>query len=243
MKYTIQIKRQNSSDESSYWQSFEYESDGSDSVASILRNLNNRIPLTDINGKECTPIEFDCGCLVRKCGACAMVINNKPGLACSTFLENLDSQTVKIEPLSKFPVVRDLKVDRSQLFDHLKDMEIWLEEKQDGIVDNNRTFQSSKCLMCGCCLEICPNYSGETNFYGALASVNASRIINQEKKSDHLKKVNKSYEKHYFNGCGKSLSCQNICPANIPIDELFAHSNAQSIWKTILKFGNKNHKN
>ncbi len=58
--------------------------------------------------------------MVRKCGACAMLINERPRLACSTFLHMLKGSTITLEPLSKFPLVRDLIVDRSNLFENLK---------------------------------------------------------------------------------------------------------------------------
>ena len=58
--------------------------------------------------------------MVRKCGACAMLINERPRLACSTFLHTLKGSTITLEPLSKFPLVRDLIVDRSNLFENLK---------------------------------------------------------------------------------------------------------------------------
>ena len=53
------------------------------------------------------------------CGSCAMRINGKARMACSALVDNLE-QPIRIEPLSKFPLVRDLQVDRSVLFENLK---------------------------------------------------------------------------------------------------------------------------
>ena len=61
-----------------------------------------------------TPITYDSNCLEEICGSCAMRINGKARMACSALVDNLE-QPIKIEPLSKFPLVRDLQVDRSVL--------------------------------------------------------------------------------------------------------------------------------
>ena len=98
------------------------------SVAAVLNELNGRMPLTDASGNLAEPISWECGCMVRKCGACAMRINGVPRLACSVFLNTLKGTTVTLEPLSKFPLVKDLVVDRSILFENLKKIEGHIEE-------------------------------------------------------------------------------------------------------------------
>ena len=99
------------------------------SVATVLKELNSRTPLKDNSGTIVTPISWECSCMVRKCGACAMLINERPRLACSTFLHMLKGSTIILEPLSKFPLVRDLIVDRSNLFENLKKLNLWLESE------------------------------------------------------------------------------------------------------------------
>ena len=89
-----------------------------------------------------------------------MLINERPRLACSTFLHTLKGSTITLEPLSKFPLVRDLIVDRSILFENLKKLNLWLEsEAYMNPWTHEPRYQSARCLMCGCCLEVCPNFS------------------------------------------------------------------------------------
>ncbi len=232
MKYIIQIKRQGNRTSECYWQEFFFEGDNNPSVASVLRALNARTPLVDCSGKESTPIFWECGCMVRKCGACAMRINGIPRLACSTFLNALKVKKIILEPLSKFPVVKDLAVDRSAIFEKLKDIHLWLES--DAFITDyaqERCYQSARCLLCGCCLEVCPNFSVSGKFAGAIAPVNTFRVLNEEQDNDHKAKISALYKQFYFERCGKSLSCQNICPAGIPVEELMVRSNAAAIWK------------
>ena len=142
--------------------------------------------------------------MVRKCGACAMLINERPRLACSTFLHTLKGSTITLEPLSKFPLVRDLIVDRSILFENLKKLNLWLEsEAYMNPWTHEPRYQSARCLMCGCCLEVCPNFSANGTFAGAVAAVNAFRILNEEQESTHLNEISAEYKKKYFEACGK----------------------------------------
>jgi succinate dehydrogenase / fumarate reductase iron-sulfur subunit len=113
----------------------------------------------------------------------------------------------------------------------LKKLNLWLEsEAYMTEWTHEQRFQSARCLMCGCCLEVCPNFSTEGDFAGAIAAVNAFRILNEEQETGHHKEISAEYRKRYFEGCGKSLACQNICPAGLPVEELIVRSNAAAIW-------------
>ncbi|MFR8283020.1 MAG: 4Fe-4S dicluster domain-containing protein [Faecalibacterium sp.] len=73
-----------------------------------------------------------------------------------------------------------------------------------------------KCLLCGCCLEVCPNFDPNSEFAGAVLPVNAYRILNEEQDIAHQTELANAYRQLYFEGCGKSLACQDICPARNP---------------------------
>ena len=147
MRYTIRIKRQENKEAKPFWQEFEIEAEGELSIAAMLNELNARQKLTDKSGKEAEPISWECGCMVKKCGACAMRINGLPELACSTFLQSLKGKVIVLEPLSKFPVVKDLIVDRSVVFENLKKINLWLES--DAYMTeytHEIRYQSARCL-------------------------------------------------------------------------------------------------
>src|SRR5437660_11112853 len=76
-------------------------------------------------GKTTTPINYESNCLDEICGSCAMLINDKARMACSALVDHLD-QPIRIEPLTKFPLVRDLSVDRQFMFDSLKRVKAWI---------------------------------------------------------------------------------------------------------------------
>ncbi|MDR0912742.1 MAG: 4Fe-4S dicluster domain-containing protein [Methanobrevibacter sp.] len=241
----IKIKRTffENNNKNSYFQTFVYEGDINSSIAFVIDDINSREAIVDINGKMSSKINWECGCLQKKCGACGIIINGNPSLACSSFLIDLldntnknktnnVSETITLEPLSKFPIVNDLIVNKKMVFDSLKEMKLYLES--DAKLSKNQynaEYQSSRCLMCGCCLEVCPNFNLENDFNGALSLVNSFKLLIQEKDEKHKEKMMEQYNKHYYTHCGKSLSCNDICPMNIPIEELLNKSNALAVWK------------
>ena len=204
------------------YQIFDYEGDLNISVITLLEKIDNSI-------------EYSCSCLQGICGACAMIINSQPKLACKTFLN--EEQTVKehnqitIEPLSKFPLIKDLKVDRSILFDVMKDCELWLEnDSKYNPKDYDFEYEMSLCLMCGCCTEACPNYK-LGDFVGAQVAVSASKLINQESDEKHLKNMKNKYKKRFFSHCVKSIACEDVCPMKIPTQRAISKMNRKSVWR------------
>ena len=118
MKLEIKICRRKNMFLQEYWQSILFETEEENAtMAHALRQINQTKGIVDTDGKEVElPIRFDCSCLQKKCGACAMVINGRPRLACDAALkEFVKKGQVRLEPLRKFPVVADLIVDRSIL--------------------------------------------------------------------------------------------------------------------------------
>jgi len=227
MELKIEVLRRRSPEETPFWQRFLYEPAGEgESVATALTRLNEMSDLRDADGSPAEPIRWQHSCLQKKCGACAMVINGRPGLACDARLQELGT-VVRLEPLKKFPVVADLIVDRSVMFDNLRNMALWLERApEEG--DPTLPYEASRCLQCGCCLEVCPNFDPAGMFFGASAAVPASRVILE---LDGDTGLSREYRKHVYNGCGKSFSCKNICPAGIDTEQLMVNANGAAVWK------------
>ena len=113
----LEIKRQSGTEGKAHWDAFEIPYKPGMNVISAMMDIAAN-PVT-ADGKETTPIAYDSNCLEEVCGSCSMRINGKARMACSALVDKLE-QPIKLEPLSKFPVVRDLAVDRSVLFENLK---------------------------------------------------------------------------------------------------------------------------
>ena len=211
----VKILRQKSPAAEPFWESFDYEGDKDVSIAGMLDQINYSDDIINDQGERTERIAWDCSCLQGVCGACAMVINEVPALACETFLRDLSDDEVVIRPLRKFPVVKDLIVDRSVISENLKMDNVYIgeynPEDSDGYLHQ---YKAAKCLKCGLCLEVCPNYTDGSSFYGALFANDCYLV--SARNSEKSKDMKKTYAKHFGNTCYKSMSCMKVCPMNIP---------------------------
>ncbi|MFA4875187.1 MAG: 2Fe-2S iron-sulfur cluster-binding protein, partial [bacterium] len=112
----IKVKRQDDPEDLPYWELFEVELSPGMTVAQALAMVREN-PVT-ADGNSTSPVAHDCSCMEGLCGACAMQINGKARLACATFVEEFDGP-IMLEPLSKFPLTRDLRVDRTRILEAL----------------------------------------------------------------------------------------------------------------------------
>jgi succinate dehydrogenase / fumarate reductase iron-sulfur subunit len=166
--FEVRVLRQNAPGESSYWQRFEVPYETDMNVISVLQKI--AAMAKTIDGEKTQPVAWDCNCLEEVCGACTMVINGRVRQACSAIVDRLledNPQEIELRPMSKFPVVRDLFVDRSRMFQALKRIKGWI--PVDGYYAHGpgprvspaiqqQAYPLSECMTCGCCLEACPQY-------------------------------------------------------------------------------------
>jgi succinate dehydrogenase / fumarate reductase iron-sulfur subunit len=210
----VKIKRQSAPDTPFYWQSFEYNGKKSVTVSAILDALNYTDDLFDIEGNPAPRIRWECSCNQAVCGGCAMVINGKPALACQTFIDKIKGDELVLEPLSKFPVVADLIVDRSVIYENLIKAKSYLENRAiNSKKHHEQQYSVAKCLKCGLCLEVCPNYHPGADFFGAILANESYLLASQSK--EEKPQIVKEYKKHFGAGCSKALSCQKVCPIGI----------------------------
>ena len=232
MKTVFDILRRESAESRPYHQKivFEYEEEGL-TVALALRRINAG-GFMDETGAPVRPVRWEEGCGQKKCGACAMLINGQPGLACDAFLSDLKKhRTVTLAPLKKFPCVADLLVDRSIMMENLMTLRQWAEDDasvtEKGFDD---AYNAALCLQCGCCLEACPNFYPGGGFFSAAAFAPQARLLSSLDDA-HRKEVRRLYRDHIYEGCAKSLACEKVCPAGLPLDRLLSRSNGVKIWK------------
>ncbi len=164
----VRVRRQDGPGKEPYWELHRVAYEREMNVISVLQRIAAQA--TNIDGKRVTPVAWDCGCLEEVCGSCTMVINGRVRQSCSALVDRLledNPDEIVLEPMSKFPVVRDLMVDRSRLFHALSRVKAWVpvdsyydmgpgERQLRSVQEQN--YPLSQCMSCGCCLEACPQY-------------------------------------------------------------------------------------
>ncbi len=232
--FTLKIKRQLTPDSKSYWEEFELQYRPGMNITSALMDIA-LAPVTR-EGKSTTPIAYDSNCLEEICGSCAMLINGRTRMACSALIDHLE-KPIRLEPLTKFPIVRDLQVDRSVLFENLKRLKAWV--PVDGTYDlgpgprlspeeQEHAYPLSRCISCTCCMEACPQFNPKTGFVGA-AAISQVRLFNTHPTGKALK----SERLHALMGdggiheCGYAQNCVEVCPKDIPLTRSIAEVGGQ----------------
>ncbi|MEJ8765033.1 succinate dehydrogenase iron-sulfur subunit [Oceanobacillus sp. HCA-5259] len=229
---TFIITRQDSPDSEPYEETFHVPYRQNMNVISALMEIQ-RNPV-NANGEETSPVMWEMSCLEEVCGACSMVINGTARQSCAALVDQLE-QPIRLAPMSTFPVVRDLIVDRERMFDALKQVKAWV--PIDGTHDlgpgprmpeNKRqwAYELSKCMTCGVCLEACPNVNDKSDFIGP-AALSQVRLFNAHPTgamhaSDRLEGL---MEDGGISGCGNSQNCVQVCPKGIPLTTSIAAMN------------------
>lgn len=243
---TIRIRRQDRAEAQPRWEEFAVPWRANMNIISCLQYIAAHPTTTD--GKQTTPPVWDSGCLEEVCGACTMVINGKVRQSCSALVDQLE-HPITLEPMSKFPLVRDLFVDRQRLFNDLKRVKAWV--PIDGTYDlgsgppisqelQEERYPLSRCISCGCCLEACPQYTPANQFVGA-AVISQARLFNDHPIGSALKgeRLDTLMEPGGVADCGKAGNCVEVCPKEIPLLESIASVQRQATVHAIKGFFSK----
>ncbi|HRK31570.1 MAG TPA: succinate dehydrogenase iron-sulfur subunit [Tepidisphaeraceae bacterium] len=243
---TIRIQRQDGPDKPSRWEEFAVPHRANMNIISCLQYIAAN-PITT-EGKETTPPVWDSGCLEEVCGACTMVINGKVRQSCSALVDKVSPNGAPIEltPMTKFPLIRDLWVDRSRFFNDLKKAKAWV--PIDGTYDlgpgpaisqatQEQMYPLTRCMTCGCCLEACPQYSLTNNFAGA-AVISQVRLFNEHPIGKALKdeRLKVMMGPGGVSECGKAGNCVEVCPKDIPLLESIAVVQRQATVHAVKSF-------
>ncbi|WLR60751.1 succinate dehydrogenase iron-sulfur subunit [Guptibacillus hwajinpoensis] len=245
---TLKIKRQDGPESNPYEETFTIPYRQNMNVISALMEIR-RNPV-NANGEKTTPVIWEMGCLEEVCGACSMVINGKPRQSCTALLDQLE-QPIRLEPMTTFPVVRDLAVDRSRMFDALKKVKAWI--PIDGTYDlgpgprmpeNKRqwAYELSKCMTCGVCLEACPNVNSRSEFIGP-AAISQVRLFNSHPTGEMNKeeRLEGLMGEGGLGNCGNSQNCVQSCPKGIPLTTSIAAMNRATSLQTFKNFFGSDH--
>ena len=236
----LRIRRQDRPTAAARWEEFSLPHRPNMNVISCLMEIRKN-PVTK-QGRTVAPIAWEASCLEEVCGSCTMNVDGRPRQACSALIDRLGSGPITLEPLSKFPVVRDLIVDRKPMFEALKQVRAWI--PIDGtydlgpgprIAENERekAYAFSQCMTCGCCMEACPQYNDRSDFIGP-APLAQVRLFNAHPtgRMNAEERLRAIMGRGGLADCGNAQACVEVCPKSIPLTEAFGELGGQTtrLW-------------
>jgi succinate dehydrogenase / fumarate reductase, iron-sulfur subunit len=225
IKVRLRVQRQDgpSKPETKRYEQFEVELPRNGTVCTALFALEEQCGEHGSAGKG-SPVAFEWGCLEGACGSCTMRINGRVEQACAMpIAEAARSGTVTLEPLSKFPVVRDLVVDRTRLFRGLDET-----ARSDGETTTDMHGHTpehrasldalSRCINCGACLEACPEVHKGGPFVGAAQLHHLERAHRMAPdETERRRLVDLAIGEGGVADCGKAQNCVEVCPVELPL--------------------------
>ena len=235
--------------EHQYWEEFELELKPYYNITSALMDVQK----SPINRKQekVTPVAWEQGCLEEVCGSCSMLINGRPRQGCTALIEPLlqatGGSTVTIAPMTKFPLVKDLVVNRDSMFNALIKLRAWIDV--DDSLDRGFgpqispkvqevMYVLSTCMTCGCCSEGCPQVNAQSNFMGP-APISQARLFNAHPtgKLVEEQRLRPLMKDGGISGCGNAQNCKEVCPKKIPLTESIAvmgRAVGKQAWKDLI---------
>ena len=166
--FQVRVLRQEKPGEPNHWELFRIEQEPNMNVISVLQRIAAKGQTVD--GEATSPVAWDCSCLEEVCGSCTMVINGQVRQACSALVHKLLEDRpgeIELRPMTKFPVVRDLVVDRSRMFRALQRVKAWVPVdsyndmgagQKQSMDEQEGSYPLAQCMSCGCCVEACPQF-------------------------------------------------------------------------------------
>jgi fumarate reductase iron-sulfur subunit len=193
-------------------------------------NMTLFIALNRIREEQDPSLQFDFCCRAAICGACAMVINGRPNLACKTKTKDLPD-TITLLPLPVFKLVGDLSVDTGTWFREMySKVESWvhtnksfdpgaIEERMDNSVAEE-IYELERCIECGCCVSACGTARLRDDFLGAVSlnRIARFRVDPRDERSDADLYELIGNDAGIF-GCMGLLACEDVCPKGLPLQD------------------------
>ena len=169
-------------------------------------------------------LSYRWSCRMAVCGSCGMMVNGEPRLTCKVALSQY-GDTVEVEPLANFPVVRDLVVEADGFMEKLTSVKPWIIRAKERAVDEGPMRQSpaeleefkqfSMCINCMLCYSACPVVANEPEFLGP-AAIALGHRYNVDSRDEGAAERNEVFrgEGTVFS-CSFANECSEVCPENV----------------------------
>jgi len=170
-------------------------------------------------------LSYRWSCRMGICGSCGAMVNGEPKLTCATFLTNYAPGPVRVEPLTNFPIIRDLVVELTDFMRKLGAVQPWLIREEEQPVSEGEYLQTpaqldeykqfSMCINCMLCYSACPVYGLNPDFLGPAAIALAQRYNLDSRDEGEHKRLTILSQPEGVWGCTFVGECSRACPKGV----------------------------
>ena len=170
-------------------------------------------------------LSFRWSCRMGVCGSCGMLVDGEPKLTCATFLRNYYPRPIRVEPLSYFPVQRDVMISIDDFLNKLSAVQPWIIRDDEQTVADGEYLQTpgqlaafmqySMCINCMLCYAACPVVGAEEDFLGPAAMALAQRYNLDSRDQGAAQRAEALEADEGAWGCTFVGECTKVCPKNV----------------------------
>ncbi|CAM5761084.1 succinate dehydrogenase iron-sulfur subunit [Bosea minatitlanensis] len=182
-----------------------------------------------IKNKVDPTLTFRRSCREGICGSCAMNLDGKNALACTTGIDECSGTgkaagRVTIYPLPHMPVVKDLVPDLTRFYAQHASIEPWLQtttpapekEWRQAKDDREKLDGLYECILCACCSTSCPSYWWNGDRYlGPAALLQAYRWLIDSRDEATGERLDNLEDPFRLYRCHTIMNCANACPKGL----------------------------
>jgi len=192
-------------------------------------------------------LSYRWSCRMGVCGSCGMMVNGEPKLTCAAFLKHYYPAIIRVEPLTNFPVIRDLIINLDDFMHKLKELKTWLIPGEEEPVAAGEYLQTpeqlahykqfSMCINCMLCYAACPVYGLHPKFLGPAAIALGQRynLDSRDAARDERSELIASSEGIWE--CTFIGECSRVCPKKVDPAGAIQQAkvqNAKEWWQSVL---------
>lgn len=169
-------------------------------------------------------LSFRCSCRLGMCGTCAVIVNDREGLACQTLVERFRESEISVRPLNYLPVVKDLAVDMEPFFDRYRSVKPYFVPKAVSAepqvikqAEDERKWVDPAlgCINCGICFSSCSVVGVNPSFPGPAALNRAYTLVNDVRDAARDERLALTGGPDGVWRCHQQFSCANACPRHL----------------------------
>jgi succinate dehydrogenase/fumarate reductase iron-sulfur protein len=177
--------------------------------------------LREIQRSHDASLAFRYSCRVAMCGTCAVRVDGRSALACSTVVPP-DCDTIDVAPLAGLPVVRDLIVDSRPFWEQWARVTPWfvraegVEERiTAGSAEEELVEGALGCISCGACYSTCEIAQHGNDYLGPAALNRALALVADPRDGAGEERLRIVGGRGGVDRCHYVQACTSACPVGL----------------------------